>query len=74
MGKHVKREDNVQFVKRVMSTGSPLRQAFVLEAIKKYAEACAKEPASKFETWWLSGEAWVQIAKEIESEFVKRGL
>lgn len=63
-----KNETNVQFVKRIMEYGSPLRQAFVIEAISKYAAACAKEDPKTFDCAWLSGAAWVQVAKEIDAE------
>ncbi len=68
MPKNLKRETNVQFVKRIMEYGSPLRQAFVIEAIAKYAEACAKADAKTFDCAWLSGDAWVQVAREIHAE------
>lgn len=67
-----KRETNVQFVKRIMEYGSPLRQAFVIEAISKYAAACAKEDAKTFDSPFLHGASWVQVAKEIDAELVER--
>lgn len=72
MAKNLKRETNVQFVKRIMEYGSPLRQAFVIEAIEKYAIACAREKAETFDCAWLSGAAWVQVAKEIRDECAEK--
>lgn len=65
-------ETNEQFIARIMSSGSPLAQAFVIEAVAKYATACAKEPAETFDSPLLHGAAWVAIAKEIRNEIEKR--
>ena len=56
-------ETNVQRVKRLMESGSPLMQAFVVEAIGKYAAQCAQHDAAKFDTPWLNGAAWLDCAK-----------
>lgn len=61
-------ETNVQFVKRIMESGSPLRQAFVIEAISKYAAACAAANAATFDSPFMNGAAWLQVAKEINAE------
>jgi hypothetical protein len=42
-----------------------LSQMFVMQAIEKYAEACAKEPAATFDSPMLNGAAWVGVATEI---------
>lgn len=70
--KSASRETNVQFVKRIMEYGSPLRQAFVIEAISKYAKACAKEDAKVFDSPFLHGASWKQVAVEIEAMMVER--
>ena len=70
--RETKRETNVEFVTRIMESGSPLRQAFVMIAIQKYAERCAAQPGSAFESALLSGEAWVSVAKEIDAECKKK--
>lgn len=58
-----KRETNVQAVKRLMESGSPLMQAFVIEAITKYANVCAEQPAEVFDSSLLHGQAWVDCGK-----------
>ncbi len=67
-----KPKDNVTFVKDLMSYGSPLRQVFVIEAISKYAAACAKADPETFDSAFLSGQAWVQVAKDINAEMTER--
>lgn len=55
---------NVQFVKQFMESGSPLRQAFALEALAKYATACADVEPETFDSPLLSGKAWHAVAVE----------
>lgn len=66
------RETNIEFVTRIMESGSPLRQAFIIEAISRYAAQCATLPAETFDTPYLSGAAWLDVAKAINFEVVKR--
>lgn len=63
-------ETNEQFVARLMkfSRHGALAQAFILEGITKYAEACAKADPASLDSPFLSGEAWVACAKEIKAE------
>ncbi|MFZ1074777.1 MAG: hypothetical protein WAN50_00155 [Minisyncoccia bacterium] len=60
------RKTNVQIVKQLMerAESGPLMQAFIVTAITKYAELCANEPASTFDSALLSGEAWKRCAVE----------
>jgi hypothetical protein len=61
-------ETNEQFVMRIMNTGSPLRQAFVIEAISQYADACAKAKPEDINAPFLNGAAWIQVARELKTE------
>lgn len=63
-----KSETNVAFVKRIMETGSPLRQAFVIEAIHRYADECFAAKPEDFDSQLLSGRAWHDMAREIKNE------
>lgn len=70
-----KRQTNVQLVKKIMErapTGA-LSQAFVLEAVRRYAKQCAEADAEELDTAWLNGEAWKETAQfalnEINAHF-----
>jgi hypothetical protein len=67
-----KREDNVKFVKRLMEYGpyGALQQIFILQAIEKYAEVCAKADPKSIDGLF-NGEAWVGTAKFLKSELDK---
>lgn len=43
-----------------------LSQVFIIEAIRKYADACADQPPETFDSGMLNGEAWVGVAKDIK--------
>jgi hypothetical protein len=66
-------ETNEQFVARVMSfpKSGPLMQIFIVEALRKYAEACAVADASKLDTGPISGHAWKRCAIELRDELNK---
>lgn len=72
--KSKKPETNVQFITRVMehSRCGALMQAFIIEAVSKYATACAQKPASTFDSNLLNGEAWLACAKELEAELAAK--
>lgn len=61
-----KNQTNVQMIKQGMeySDYGALSQAFVIEAIAKYAAQVAQHPASVFDSGLLSGAAWKGVAKE----------
>jgi len=67
----MKRKTNVQIVKEIMehSNYGALSQSFVIQAITKYADACA---AAKPEDFGAPGlinyEAWIGVAKEIKDK------
>ena len=63
-------KSNEQFVKDIMafSRRGPLAQIFVVEAIRKYAEACAEADPAVFDSPLMNGAAWVDVAKEIRDK------
>jgi hypothetical protein len=65
----MEREDNVQFLTRIMNRcpQGALGQAFILEAISKYAENVAKSKPLP-ETGLISGEAWKKTAEWVKQE------
>ena len=54
-----KQKTNVQFIRHLMETSrhGALMQAFVLEAIERYAVLCSKAGAEAFDSSLLSGAA-----------------
>ena len=65
-----KLETNEDLVVRLMNfnpTGA-LCQAFIIEAIRRYAEQCSTEPAATFHSAFLNGAAWVKCAQHIKAE------
>lgn len=73
-----KQEDNVKFIKRIMteSTNSPLMQGFIIDAITKQANAVVKagpvklaeQMAGNGSAGWFSPQAWYNVAKELKEE------
>jgi len=61
---------NTEIVKGVMwsSRFGALAEIFVVTAIEKYAEACAKADPATFESPLMNGAAWVGVAKEIKEK------
>lgn len=59
-------ETNVERVRFLMETGSPLIQAFVVTAIEKYAALCLEKGADHFNSDMLSGAAWIQCAEKAQ--------
>jgi len=73
-----KRLDNAAFVKRMMtiSNHGALKQAFILEAIKQYAEKWS-EPVTDENNWdngLVNAHTWYRIAVETRNELKERGL
>lgn len=66
-------ETNEQFVARVMefAKSGPIMQIFIVEALRKYAEACAVADAAKMDTGPISGHAWKRCAIELRDEINK---
>lgn len=60
------RKTNTQFITDLMefAKSGPLMQAFVLEAISKYAERCAEADPSVFDSPLMNGTAWHRCAVE----------
>lgn len=67
-------ETNEQFVLRLMrfSDHGALMQAFILEALRRYAEQCVKAGPEVFESPLLSGKAWHGTAQEALKELEAR--
>jgi hypothetical protein len=65
-----KKKTNEQLVKHIMNFSGygVLSQAFVMTAIQKYADACAKADPKMFDSPMLHGDAWVGVAKEIKAK------
>lgn len=65
-----KPKTNVQFVKELMefSQHGPMAQLFVLQAIEKYAKACANAEPEEMDNGIISGYAWQAVAKEIHEK------
>lgn len=61
------RETNVDFVARLMSRmqSGPLAQLFVIESIRRYAEACAEAEPAKLDCGIIPGTHWKRCAAEI---------
>ena len=64
------RKTNTDCIVELMefSPTGALAQAFILEAIKRYARAVAAADPAKLDSDLLSGEAWVATAKYIVKE------
>lgn len=68
-------ESNVEFLSRVMSFGSPMKQLVVMDAIHKYCEQMiANEPAvlESMKDSMIYGPAWMSAIKEIQKELNER--
>lgn len=67
------RKTNVQLVKQLMehSKSGALMQAFVIEAISKYADLCIEQVKERgpesFSTGLLHGPSWVSTAVEAQA-------
>ena len=63
-----KLETNEDLVKDLM-TFSPrgaLCQAFVITAIQSYARQCVEAGAAKFDSGFMNGQAWIDIAVDVD--------
>jgi len=60
---------NIERVTEYMEWGSPLRQAFVIEAITRYADQVAAANPDQFQNGFVSFEAWQQVAREAQEAF-----
>lgn len=68
------RETNTEFVTRLMEyakTG-PLMQAVIITGLQYYASQVVAQPASKFDSAFLNGQAWVDCAAELKRELEER--
>lgn len=64
-----KRKTNMQVVKQMMehSQYGALSQAFIMEAISRYADQCAAADPAMFDSPMMHGASWVGTAKEIQA-------
>ena len=64
------RKTNTDCIVELMefSPTGAIAQAFILEAIRRYAKAVAAADPAKLDTGYISGEAWVATAKHIVKE------
>ncbi|MGE8454411.1 MAG: hypothetical protein ACN6OP_28140 [Pseudomonadales bacterium] len=64
------RKTNIQMVTELMeySRFGGLAQAFVMDALAKHADRVATSDPDTLDTAFLSGHAWVGVAKEIKSK------
>ena len=64
------RKTNTDLIVELMefSPTRALMQAFILEAIRRYAKAVAAADPAKLDSDGLTGEAWVASAKHIVKE------
>lgn len=66
-----KRKTNTEFVQELMTNGSPtgaLVQPFVITAIEKYAQQVIAAGPEKFESAFMSGQAWVETAEHVKKQ------
>ena len=62
-----KRKSNVEVISMFMTQGSPMNQAFVIEAINRYAEQLIKnkeQVIKEMNSGWVNGEVWVGCAEQ----------
>lgn len=66
-------ETNEQFVARLMTFAKcgPIAQLFIIEGLRKYAEACAEADPKKLDSGFISGAQWKRCAQEIHAEMTK---
>ena len=70
--KQTNQRTNIEQVTDYMEYGSPLNQAFVMEAIQRYAQECVDKREcliAQMKMSFVSGEAWVECAEN----WLKRG-
>ena len=65
-----KRMTNEEFVSDLMnySPCGALCRVFIIVAIRHYSFRCSKEPAFTFDSPFLSGLAWIGVAKDIHAK------
>ena len=63
-------QTNIEFVSNLMnfSRYGPLAQVFVIQALTHYSEAVAKADPARVDTPFVTGDAWVGVAKEIKAK------
>lgn len=74
MPRSTKAQSNVEFVTDIMefSNYGALSQMFVIEALRNWSERVAAADPTKMETGFISGAAWVGVAKEIKAKLEEK--
>ena len=67
------RETNVDLITRLMerAKSAPITQLLIVEAVRRYAEQCAKADAPKMDLGPISGAHWKRAAIEIHEEVTR---
>jgi hypothetical protein len=65
---------NVEFVTHLMerSNHGPLAQLFIIDALEKWSDIIAKADPAQLDTPFISGKAWVSVAREIQDKLATR--
>ena len=65
---------NIDVITKIMKFGTPLKQAFIMDAVVKAAQAVAEAPAPDWpEGFWVNPEAWKAAATEVFKEMKEAG-
>lgn len=67
--------NNVEFVKHIMQTGSPMNQMFVLDSLIKWSNYIVthkEETLKQLENTMIYGPAWVEAAEHVQKMFELR--
>ena len=79
--KNKKQLTNVQLVKKIMETGSPMNQLFVLDALTKWSDHIIEnkeETLKQMENTMIYGPAWVESAehckKMLDEHYNRSGI
>lgn len=65
---------NVEFVTELMefSPNGALSQLFIMEAIRKYAEAVSHAKPEEVDSVFIDGASWVRVAQDIKARLDER--
>lgn len=74
MSHSTQNETNIEFVERIMTSAptGAMMQAFVIEAIRRYADQCVAAPEGHFESGFMTDEIWRGSARYAKQELEKR--
>jgi len=66
MPKKLKTNEDLVLNLMQFSPRGALCQAFVITAIQKYAQQCVAAGAEKFDSGLMNGQAWIDIAVDVD--------